>query len=658
MRKTVLPWRLLGWAAVLLLLAPAVQADPPTLVGFEITGGLSWPERTAHTFACGTRYIRVISDGPGPGGSGPGTIEDGATKRRFMSGAPDLEVAVNYVEIWGPGQFIDGGIDVVEGTRAGLYSIEVTNPSGGSAVLADVLEVEDYCPRGRAGDLYVVASAGRNDDPAGQHPRNCGYSTCENWVCKCNYDGNVIQYDGETGDFVCVFAKGVGNGMWTPYDMTWGPNGNLYVASSESTTSFWGLGSIVEYDGQTGEFVRKMVSGPSGSILQIAGLAFGGPDANLFVLTWDGMEWSNPMHNRDSVLEFDGRTGAFIPHPSGPWNADLALFHPRHDYELYGSRFMRFGPDGTILMTSNNAIAGEPMLAEFDPLTGALIRTIITATETDSRGGFVYERSTDTLLAVSDAGDEVTRYDYATGAVLETLISEPLNGPPGPPGALDGAWDAAWGPTGSLFVDGYDSGSVWAPCYFDGCEMYRRAGAIHEFDGQTFDRVQVFGYCHWGEEEWNGSKPRSHEAYTPQDITFKPLPGDWGGDTAGGDWQVDAWDYDRFVEAYNGGTNNLALDLLAFDSDRDWDVDCDDWPAFQAAWTAGGSPPAFPGCVGYDPDPDGDGVHTDDDVCPDTPTGVPVDAEGRPVADANGDCAVDLTDFTLFQLSMTGPEAP
>ncbi|MCP4246323.1 MAG: hypothetical protein GY778_04670 [bacterium] len=654
MRKSLFTWAV---ATALLLsffvFAPAAQAGQPVITGFEINGGLSWPERTAHTFACGRRYIRVISDGPGPGASGLGTIEDGATMRLFKSGAPDIDVAVYYVDYYGPGQFIDGGIDIAEGTPAGLYSIEVTNPSGGSAVLADVLEVEDYCPRGRAGDLYVTSELGRNDDPAGQHPGNCACSACDNCLCKCNRDGNVIQYDGQTGEFVCVFASG--GGMWTPHDMTWGPNGNLYVASLETTTSFEGLGSIIEYDGQTGDFVRKMVSAPSGSIVHVAGLAFGGPDANLFVLTQDGMVWTNPAYNRDCVLEFDGRTGAFIPHPSGVWNADLALFHPRADSDLYGPFFMRFGPDGTILMTSNNAIAGEPLLAEFDPLTGALIRTIITATEPDGRTGFVYERSTDTLLVVKTGGDEITRYDYATGALLETVISEPQIGPLGPPGALDGAWDAAWGPNGSLFVDGYDSASVWAPCYYDGCELYRRAGAIHEFDGQTFARLQVFGYGHYGEGEWD-NKPRSGEVWFPRDLTFKPLPGDWGGDTAGGDWQVDSFDYGRFVEAVNGGSVNPAMDLLAFDFDRDADVDCDDWPAFQAAWTAGGSPPSF--CVGYDPDPDGDGVHTDDDLCPNTPAGIPVDETGRPLADLDDDCAVDLTDFVWFQLSMAGPEVP
>ncbi len=38
------------------------------------------------------------------------------------------------------------------------------------------------------------------------------------------------------------------------------------------------------------------------------------------------------------------------------------------------------------------------------------------------------------------------------------------------------------------------------------------------------------------------------------------------------------------------------------------------------------------------PDEDGDGVPDADDICPNTPAGLPVDGEGRPLRDCNGDC--------------------
>lgn len=52
-------------------------------------------------------------------------------------------------------------------------------------------------------------------------------------------------------------------------------------------------------------------------------------------------------------------------------------------------------------------------------------------------------------------------------------------------------------------------------------------------------------------------------------------------------------------------------------------------------------------------DADGDGVVCGD-VCPDTQPGALVDSEGRPIADLNGDCRVDLADFAIVQLSYDG----
>ncbi len=47
-------------------------------------------------------------------------------------------------------------------------------------------------------------------------------------------------------------------------------------------------------------------------------------------------------------------------------------------------------------------------------------------------------------------------------------------------------------------------------------------------------------------------------------------------------------------------------------------------------------------------DSDGDGVLDCMDVCPGTPPGVPVDDDGRPLGDMNGDCLVDGLDIQLF----------
>ncbi len=53
-----------------------------------------------------------------------------------------------------------------------------------------------------------------------------------------------------------------------------------------------------------------------------------------------------------------------------------------------------------------------------------------------------------------------------------------------------------------------------------------------------------------------------------------------------------------------------------------------------------------------DSDIDDDGVSNTLDACDFTPEGVPVDEKGRPDADLNLDCDVNLSDYAIFQLSI------
>lgn len=59
-----------------------------------------------------------------------------------------------------------------------------------------------------------------------------------------------------------------------------------------------------------------------------------------------------------------------------------------------------------------------------------------------------------------------------------------------------------------------------------------------------------------------------------------------------------------------------------------------------------------------DGDIDDDDVLNDDDVCDYTPLGFKVDEEGRPLADLDDDCDVDLQDYAEFMAQMTGPTDP
>lgn len=71
-----------------------------------------------------------------------------------------------------------------------------------------------------------------------------------------------------------------------------------------------------------------------------------------------------------------------------------------------------------------------------------------------------------------------------------------------------------------------------------------------------------------------------------------------------------------------------------------------------AVVVAGGTGVA--GGIAKGTDGDGDGVDDLVDVCLNTPAGIPVDGQGRPFGDIDGDCDTDMHDFCMMQASFTG----
>lgn len=523
--------------------------------------------------------------------------------------------------------------DLPEGTAEGWWSVVVTlgDPGSPEVTLPDAIYIDPTCPKGEPGDLYVANARGfKLIDPAGGHGRP---------------EGNIVQYDGVTGEFVCVFAEG--DVMVEPCDLTWGPNGNLFVI--ESAFLWWaersGWGRVLEYDGHTGDLVREFVrpgAWNNGGLTKPADLAFGGPDGNLYVL--DGGQQHAAT---DGVYEYDGQTGEFIR------IIPIASSQPSGWIEIPSPVQLKFGPEGTLFILSHSKVgSGYCCLEEFELETGASLGCQVSFSVYPSYlpfyNGFTVTPDgtawaiTDNIVNLGWEPDPVELWDRSKIDFLGLLTDGDCR--PELPG-LGTAMDVAYGPGGDVFASGRYTRSI--P---DG-DSWWDTGSVLQFDPATGECLQHLGL-------WTVNTPRHGELWQPHWMEFKPMPGDYGNRLHGRDWQVDGWDYDRFVEAFNGTATDLALALTAFDADHDWDVDCDDWPAFVEAWTGPEDPPAFAPCEGYTGDDDGDGVHNDDDVCPDTPAGVPVDPEGRPLADLDRNCAVDLADFAVFQLSSTGPEVP
>src|SRR5207248_2976388 len=77
-------------------------------------------------------------------------------------------------------------------------------------------------------------------------------------------------------------------------DLVFGPDGNLYVVSHDNN-------SVLRYNGATGAFINAFVASGSGGLNAPFYLAFG-PDGNLYV----------SGSGTDTIKRYNGSTGAFL----------------------------------------------------------------------------------------------------------------------------------------------------------------------------------------------------------------------------------------------------------------------------------------------------------------------------------------------------------
>ena len=100
----------------------------------------------------------------------------------------------------------------------------------------------------------------------------------------------MLEFNGTTGAFVKVFAGFGSGGLTGPGGLVFGPDGDLFVASSSN--------AVLEFNGTTGAFVKGFNDGGLNGPL---GLVFG-PDGDLYVSSFDS----------NAVLVYNAATGAFV----------------------------------------------------------------------------------------------------------------------------------------------------------------------------------------------------------------------------------------------------------------------------------------------------------------------------------------------------------
>ncbi len=114
--------------------------------------------------------------------------------------------------------------------------------------------------------------------------------------------GRILRYNGRTGAFIDTFVPSGSGELTNPSCMTFGPDGDLYVCSALiiSHLSLVEV-SVLRYDGRTGNFMDTFVS-PDNSTFAFPGDLTFGPDGHLYMSSIGGHR----------ILRFNGQTGEFI----------------------------------------------------------------------------------------------------------------------------------------------------------------------------------------------------------------------------------------------------------------------------------------------------------------------------------------------------------
>ncbi|BAZ49040.1 putative lipoprotein [Nostoc sp. NIES-4103] len=149
----------------------------------------------------------------------------------------------------------------------------------------------------------TFATLGNTPDGELKRPVSLRFGSNGNLLVTIWTDGSVLEYDGQTGDFVRTFVSPGSGGLNVAENIRLAPNGNVIVSSlGRSTLSGReSLSSVIEYDGQTGEYIRTLIPDNAGGLKNPTGMYLT-PNGTLLVATF----------NPGGILEYDVDTGEFI----------------------------------------------------------------------------------------------------------------------------------------------------------------------------------------------------------------------------------------------------------------------------------------------------------------------------------------------------------
>src|SRR6266404_4837313 len=186
---------------------------------------------------------------------------------------------------------------------------------------------------------------------------------------------SVMRYDGTTGAPLPSGAR-TGANFVTPNDgglqgtegLAFGPDGLLYVANDTTQPAYGGVpGNILRFDGSTGDFVGVFVPSGSGGLSYANDLHFG-PDGNLYV---DNSSGAGKDHGK--ILRYDATTGDPLPSAG----KDGANFITPNDGGLVWANGFAFGPDGMLYVANDFTPNGPSNILRFDGTTGNFVDVFV-----------------------------------------------------------------------------------------------------------------------------------------------------------------------------------------------------------------------------------------------------------------------------------------
>ncbi|NJL88344.1 MAG: PEP-CTERM sorting domain-containing protein [Leptolyngbyaceae cyanobacterium SM1_1_3] len=270
---------------------------------------------------------------------------------------------------------------------------------------------------------------------------------------------NVLRFDERSGRFLGEFISTGSGGLVSPDDLTFGPDGNLYVSSgNDGATPETEPSAILRFDGLTGEFIDVFATSPT--LNRPYGNAFG-PDGKLYVSSFLS----------DQILRFDGVTGEFI---------DVFASGSGLPGGLNGPNDLLFLADGSLLVTTQGSVAvsGEADFSaglpsqtlKFDIATGESTVFADQPMPTPESFGFVsflgLALGPDGNLFTSDFANGIRVYDLNTGGLLSTFSTNYTGTLP----SNNFIGSLAFTPDNTLFSVGFDftQGNLGAILRYDG----------------------------------------------------------------------------------------------------------------------------------------------------------------------------------------------